>query len=460
LTFGKRFTTSGGNPARRDPTFQQRTYDEGLGIYDYRNRSFDPATGRFLQRDPVLDEANLYNPYAGMGNNPVGNVDPMGTEVTVRGRANAQKIIDKLKQDMDWDVVALAWNAHDSAEFTAKGDDWYLLIPMGAPKKPAGDKGLGSLVQAIGSANRHARLKWVTLSDRADAINDGYDNPDYEFTVKGIGVFTGSTRDLRTRPVNSWEYLYSYKRMYGTVGIEKDYRRTSQKFAQWYCTEFYPRVAGTVKAIAGGLEMLAGLTFALGTAKTGVGFAAGLAVTVHGEDVMISGLKGAVSGAPVPGMTEKLLQAGGMSAADAAALDTLISVAGTMGTSLPSSLGKGGAAGITLSQAKGGAATLAITGQAMSKLRALHAAIKGGAILFARAGKTGGKKRSPHRIGRRMRFSTRKGAYEAAKRAGKGVEPVYDGSGKHGPHFHPGKVTAKGKIKPLNHDHYYFPKSH
>jgi len=27
----------------------------------------------------VLDEGNLYNPYAGMGNNPVGNVDPMGT---------------------------------------------------------------------------------------------------------------------------------------------------------------------------------------------------------------------------------------------------------------------------------------------------------------------------------------------------------------------------------------------
>ena len=85
--FGKRFTTSGGNPARRDPTFQQRTYDEGLGIYDYRNRSFDPATGRFLQRDPVLDGNNRYNPYAAMGNNPVGNVDPMGTRwVKVKGK--------------------------------------------------------------------------------------------------------------------------------------------------------------------------------------------------------------------------------------------------------------------------------------------------------------------------------------------------------------------------------------
>jgi len=78
--FGKRFTTSGGNPARRDPTFQQRTYDEGLGIYDYRNRSFDPATGRFLQRDPVIGGDTLYNPYVFPGNNPVGNVDPMGTD--------------------------------------------------------------------------------------------------------------------------------------------------------------------------------------------------------------------------------------------------------------------------------------------------------------------------------------------------------------------------------------------
>ena len=78
MTFGKRFTTSGGNPARRDPTFQQRTYDEGLGIYDYRNRSFDPATGRFLQRDPVIGGDSLFNPYVFPGNNPVGNVDPMG----------------------------------------------------------------------------------------------------------------------------------------------------------------------------------------------------------------------------------------------------------------------------------------------------------------------------------------------------------------------------------------------
>ena len=94
LTFGKRFTTSGGNPARRDPTFQQRTYDAGLGIYDYRNRSFDPATGRFLQRDPVLGGDELFNPYCFPGNNPVGNVDPFGDREWTSGDF---KLMEKIR---------------------------------------------------------------------------------------------------------------------------------------------------------------------------------------------------------------------------------------------------------------------------------------------------------------------------------------------------------------------------
>jgi len=76
--FGKRITLSGGIPARLDPGFQNRTLDAGLNLYDYRNRTFDPCTGRFIQRDPVTGGDTLYNPYVFPGNNPVGNVDPMG----------------------------------------------------------------------------------------------------------------------------------------------------------------------------------------------------------------------------------------------------------------------------------------------------------------------------------------------------------------------------------------------
>jgi RHS repeat-associated protein len=66
--------------------------------------------------------------------------------------------------------------------------------------------------------------------------------------------------------------------------------------------------------------------------------------------------------------------------------------------------------------------------------------------------KNGKKPRSPHPIGKRKYFSSKKQAYEAAKRAGKG-EPVLHYKGNK-PHYHPGD----GNGNPLNHDHYNFPK--
>jgi RHS repeat-associated protein len=77
--FGEKITLSGGAPNRTDPSFQNRSFDAGLGIYDYRNRQFDPSTGWFLQRDSVLGDDRLFNPYCFPSNNPVTNADPMGT---------------------------------------------------------------------------------------------------------------------------------------------------------------------------------------------------------------------------------------------------------------------------------------------------------------------------------------------------------------------------------------------
>ncbi|WKB35666.1 hypothetical protein QS257_19885 [Terrilactibacillus sp. S3-3] len=63
------------------------------------------------------------------------------------------------------------------------------------------------------------------------------------------------------------------------------------------------------------------------------------------------------------------------------------------------------------------------------------------------------KVRSKDRIAKRKRFNTKKKAYEAAKRAGKGkVRHDRDSHGKKKPHYHP---DVKG---PAKHDHYYYPK--
>jgi len=85
--FGERLNLDGPDPARLDPSFQGRTYDAGLNLYDYRNRTYDPSTGRFLQRDPVLGGDEAYNLYAFPGSNPVMNLDPMGEYLVAKSKA-------------------------------------------------------------------------------------------------------------------------------------------------------------------------------------------------------------------------------------------------------------------------------------------------------------------------------------------------------------------------------------
>ncbi len=61
-----------------DRLYTGRQWLPALKLYDYRQRLYDPAMGRFLTRDPVYDPANLGNPYTYVGNNPGAFVDPYG----------------------------------------------------------------------------------------------------------------------------------------------------------------------------------------------------------------------------------------------------------------------------------------------------------------------------------------------------------------------------------------------
>ena len=51
---------------------------EGGGIYFMKNRYYDAATGRFLQKDPIALAGGQTNLYAYAGNNPVTGIDPSG----------------------------------------------------------------------------------------------------------------------------------------------------------------------------------------------------------------------------------------------------------------------------------------------------------------------------------------------------------------------------------------------
>lgn len=58
--------------------FTGREYYQTVGVYDYRNRFYSPALGRFLQTDPLRFGARDIDLYRYAGNNPISRLDPAG----------------------------------------------------------------------------------------------------------------------------------------------------------------------------------------------------------------------------------------------------------------------------------------------------------------------------------------------------------------------------------------------
>jgi RHS repeat-associated protein len=62
----------------QDVGFTGREYDAESGLYHYRARTYDPASGRFLQSDPLGFAAGDLNLYAYTWNDPANWTDPSG----------------------------------------------------------------------------------------------------------------------------------------------------------------------------------------------------------------------------------------------------------------------------------------------------------------------------------------------------------------------------------------------
>jgi RHS repeat-associated protein len=61
--------------------FTGREWLADVQLYDYRNRLYNPDTGRFMQKDPLGFEAGDSNLFRYCGGDPVNHSDPMGTDI-------------------------------------------------------------------------------------------------------------------------------------------------------------------------------------------------------------------------------------------------------------------------------------------------------------------------------------------------------------------------------------------
>ena len=74
-------------------------YDPDLGLYYLRARYYNPATGRFMSRDPEdgkADDPATLQKYLYAGGDPLNNTDPKGKATLAEFKINLQNITLKI----------------------------------------------------------------------------------------------------------------------------------------------------------------------------------------------------------------------------------------------------------------------------------------------------------------------------------------------------------------------------
>ena len=74
---------------------------EGSGLYLTRHRVYDPATGRWLSKDPLGESTGL-NPYAYADGDPIGRNDPTGLAVVITLTDNTTVTVNTAQEFLDY----------------------------------------------------------------------------------------------------------------------------------------------------------------------------------------------------------------------------------------------------------------------------------------------------------------------------------------------------------------------
>lgn len=152
-------------------TFTSREWDAETGLLFFRARHYDPATGTFLQRDPLgyVDGPSLYT-YA--QNSPISRIDPFGTDDIPAPKKKSSGLWDAIATGLDVigmtdiPIVSQVAELGSAAMSLAEGD----LAGAGLS--------VAAMVPGVGSGATMAKIarradKVADLVKGADKIGDG-----------------------------------------------------------------------------------------------------------------------------------------------------------------------------------------------------------------------------------------------------------------------------------------------
>jgi RHS repeat-associated protein len=181
--FGNKINSTGATP--NNYLYRGEQYDSDLGLYYLRARYYNPATGRFLSRDP--EEPDMGNPkdpktlhkYLYAGGDPVNATDPNGREVLV-GTAG----VDLWQATKDA-VLATATAAAITCAYFKLDSAVVLLVQYGGSLNQLFSTGLCSygsdcaaLIARVESKMAEVKTRYYELmTDHLNLYNLAYDTP-------------------------------------------------------------------------------------------------------------------------------------------------------------------------------------------------------------------------------------------------------------------------------------------
>jgi RHS repeat-associated protein len=141
--------------------------DNGIDVYYYGARYYDPELGRFLSIDPLSGKYPGWSPYVYCANNPLRYIDPDGEKIVITGSnpfkqtalADFQKLTnDRLGMRTDGTVIIISLGGENSNKYLPKGNSMIRFLNQKNP-----DSKTVTIVQTTGG-NRAATTTDANLT--------------------------------------------------------------------------------------------------------------------------------------------------------------------------------------------------------------------------------------------------------------------------------------------------------